>query len=105
MKAECEQRAYILEDEGQHQSEILSSRVSSRHRSLQVGGIRRSRFPRDAKKPERSSGAEKRAAQMVSKAIGKGDVAMLKYLIAERYNQRDWPARRLEESEGNHAAH
>jgi regulator of protease activity HflC (stomatin/prohibitin superfamily) len=84
MKAEREKRAVILEAEGQRQSAILKAEGQKQSQILEAEGRREAAF-RDAEARERSAQAEAKATDMVSEAVGRGDVAALNYFIAEKY--------------------
>jgi regulator of protease activity HflC (stomatin/prohibitin superfamily) len=84
MKAEREKRAVILEAEGQRQSAILKAEGAKQSQILEAEGRREAAF-RDAEARERSAQAEAKATDMVSEAVGRGDVAALNYFIAEKY--------------------
>ncbi len=86
MMAERNKRAQILEAEGLRQSEILKAEGEKQSLILQAEGRREAAF-RDAEAREREAEAEARATQMVSDAIGKGDVQAINYFIAQRYTQ------------------
>jgi regulator of protease activity HflC (stomatin/prohibitin superfamily) len=75
MMAERNKRAQILEAEGLKQSQVLEAE-----------GRKEAAF-RDAEARERSAEAEARATQVVSDAIGKGDIQALNYFVAQRYTE------------------
>ena len=84
MKAERERRASILEAEGQRQSAILKAEGEKQAQILAAEGRKEAAF-RDAEARERQAEAEANATRAVSEAIGKGDLAAVNYLIAEKY--------------------
>ena len=75
MMAERNKRAQILEAEGLKQSQVLEAE-----------GRKEAAF-RDAEARERSAEAEARATQVVSEAIGKGDIQALNYFVAQKYTE------------------
>jgi regulator of protease activity HflC (stomatin/prohibitin superfamily) len=75
MKAEREKRAQILEAEGLRNSQILKAE-----------GEREASF-REAEGRERLAEAEAKATEMVSVAIGAGNVQALNYFIAQKYTE------------------
>ncbi len=75
MMAERNKRAQILEAEGLKQSQVLEAE-----------GRKEAAF-RDAEARERSAEAEARATQVVSEAIGKGDIQAINYFVAQRYTE------------------
>ncbi|MFI0849531.1 SPFH domain-containing protein [Mesorhizobium sp. IMUNJ 23232] len=75
MMAERNKRAQILEAEGLKQSQVLEAE-----------GRKEAAF-RDAEARERSAEAEARATQVVSDAIGKGDIQAINYFVAQKYTE------------------
>lgn len=84
MKAEREKRAAILESEGFKQSEILRAEGEKTAAVLDAEGRKEAAF-RDAEAREREAQAEAKATQMVSEAIGQGDVQAINYFVAQEY--------------------
>ncbi len=84
MKAEREKRASILEAEGVRQSEILRAEGEKQSNILDAEGRREAAF-RDAEAREREAEAEARATEMMSRAIGEGNIQAVNYFIAQKY--------------------
>jgi len=84
MKAERERRALILEAEGEKQSAILVAEGAKQSAILQAEGRREAAF-RDAEAREREAEAEAKATEVVSAAIGKGDVNAIRYFLGLKY--------------------
>jgi regulator of protease activity HflC (stomatin/prohibitin superfamily) len=84
MKAERERRAQILEAEGDKQAAILRAEGAKQSAILQAEGRREAAF-RDAEAREREAEAEARATDVVSQAIGKGDVNAIRYFLGLKY--------------------
>lgn len=84
MKAEREKRAVVLEAEGLRQAEILRAEGQKQAQILAAEGRREAAF-RDAEGRERQAEAEARATTMISEAIGRGDLAAVNFLVAEKY--------------------
>jgi regulator of protease activity HflC (stomatin/prohibitin superfamily) len=84
MKAERERRALILEAEGEKQSAILRAEGAKQAAILEAEGRREAAF-RDAEAREREAEAEARATDVVSEAIGKGDVNAINYFLGLKY--------------------
>ncbi len=84
MKAEREKRATVLEAEGIRQSEVLRAEGQKQAQILDAEGRREAAF-RDAEAREREAEAEARATEMVSRAIGEGNVQAINYFVAQKY--------------------
>ncbi len=84
MKAEREKRALVLEAEGLRQAAILKAEGDKQAQILAAEGRKEAAF-RDAEARERQAQAEASATQMVSEAIGAGNLSAVNYLIAEKY--------------------
>src|ERR1700741_4690256 len=84
MKAERERRAVITEADGEKQAAITVAEGQKQSAILQAEGRREAAF-RDAEARERSAGAEAKATELVSDAIGPGDVNAINYFIAQKY--------------------
>ncbi|MDB5427654.1 MAG: rane protease subunit, stomatin/prohibitin-like protein [Phenylobacterium sp.] len=84
MKAERERRAVITEADGEKQAAITVAEGQKQSAILQAEGRREAAF-RDAEARERSAQAEAKATELVSTAIGQGDVNAINYFIAQKY--------------------
>jgi len=84
MKAERDKRANILDAEGYRQAEILKAEGEKQSQILAAEGRKESAF-RDAEAREREAEAEAKATEMVSAAIGDGNVQAINYFVAQKY--------------------
>lgn len=84
MKAEREKRAQILLAEGQREAAIKVAEGEKRGEILKAEGQREAAFL-EAEAREREAEAEAKATQMVSDAIGKGDIKAINYFVAQKY--------------------
>lgn len=84
MKAEREKRARILEAEGVKQSQILEAEGAKRSQVLHAEGEKEAAIL-EAEAREREAQAEAKATDMVSEAIGRGNVNAINYFVAQKY--------------------
>ena len=84
MKAERERRAVITEADGEKQAAITVAEGQKQSAILQAEGRKEAAF-RDAEARERSAAAEAKATELVSTAIGRGDVNAINYFVALKY--------------------
>ncbi len=84
MIAERNKRATILEAEGVRQSAVLKAEGEKQAKILRAEGEREAAF-REAEARERLAAAEAKATQVVSEAIGEGDVRAINYFVANNY--------------------